>query len=62
MCKVLNVRRVGRRADPERVYVGRPSKWGNPRSCGRRVSSFPTIIGTGQKMTCDSGDDGGDSG
>jgi hypothetical protein len=61
MCKVLNARRVGKRPAPDRVYVGRPSKWGNPRSCGQGVSCCPTIIGTGQKMTCDSGDDGGDS-
>jgi hypothetical protein len=60
MCKVLNVRQVGRREAPDRVYVGRPSKWGNLRSCRLRVSSLcPTIIGFGQKVTCDSGDDGG---
>jgi hypothetical protein len=35
MCKVLNVRQVGRRAAPDRVYVGRPSKWGNPFVIGR---------------------------
>jgi Domain of unknown function (DUF4326) len=35
MCKVLNARRVGRRSAPDRVYVGRPSKWGNPFVIGR---------------------------
>ena len=30
MCKVLNARQVGRRPALDRVYVGRPSKWGNP--------------------------------
>ncbi len=29
MCKVLNVRQVGRRPAPDCVYVGRPNKWGN---------------------------------
>jgi hypothetical protein len=28
MYKVLNARQVGRRPAPDRVYVGRPSKWG----------------------------------
>ncbi len=41
MCEVLNARQVGKRPAPDRVYVGRPSKWGNPRSCGRRVSCLP---------------------
>lgn len=30
MCKILNARRVGKRPAPDRVYVGRPTKWGNP--------------------------------
>ena len=30
MCKVLNARQVGKRPAADRVYVGRPSKWGNP--------------------------------
>ena len=30
MCKVLNARQVGKRSAGSRVYVGRPSKWGNP--------------------------------
>jgi hypothetical protein len=35
MCKVLNARQVGKRAAPDRVYVGRPTKWGNPFVIGR---------------------------
>jgi len=35
MCKVLNARQVGMRPAPDRVYVGRPSKWGNPFVIGR---------------------------
>ena len=30
MCKVLNARQVGKLSTADRVYVGRPSKWGNP--------------------------------
>jgi hypothetical protein len=30
MCKVLNARQGGRHASATRVYIGRPSKWGNP--------------------------------
>ena len=33
--KVLNVRHVGKKPAPDRVYVGRPSKWGNPFVIGR---------------------------
>jgi hypothetical protein len=35
MCKVLNVRQVGKQLTADRVYVGRPSKWGNPFAIGR---------------------------
>ena len=35
MCKVLNARQVGTRLTADRVYVGRPSKWGNPFVIGR---------------------------
>jgi Domain of unknown function (DUF4326) len=35
MCKILNARRVGTQTTAERVYVGRPSKWGNPYLIGR---------------------------
>ena len=35
MCKVLNVKQVGKRPAADRVYVGRPSKWGNPFVIGR---------------------------
>ena len=35
MCKVLNARQIGRRPAADRVYVGQPSKWGNPFVIGR---------------------------
>jgi hypothetical protein len=35
MCKVLNARQVGRQPAANRIYVGRPSKWGNPFVIGR---------------------------
>jgi len=35
MCKVLNAKQVGTRLTADRVYVGRPSKWGNPFVIGR---------------------------
>jgi hypothetical protein len=35
MCKVLNAREVGKRSSASRVYIGRPSKWGNPFVIGR---------------------------
>jgi hypothetical protein len=35
MCNILNSRRVGRKPALGRVYVGRPSKWGNPFVVGR---------------------------
>jgi hypothetical protein len=35
MCKVLNAKRVGKHSTETRVYVGRPSKWGNPFVIGR---------------------------
>ena len=35
MCKVLNARQVGKLSAADRVYVGRPSKWGNPFVIGR---------------------------
>ena len=35
MCNILNARRVRRKPVPDRVYVGRPSKWGNPFVIGR---------------------------
>jgi Domain of unknown function (DUF4326) len=43
MCKVFNVRQVGRHAAPDRVYVGRPSKWGNPFVLGRDGSRDDVI-------------------
>ena len=35
MCKVLNANLVGKRSSQSRIYVGRPSKWGNPFVIGR---------------------------
>ena len=35
MCRVLNARQVGKQPAADRVYVGRPSKWGNPFAIGR---------------------------
>ena len=35
MCKVLNARQVGKQSTQSRIYVGRPSKWGNPFVIGR---------------------------
>jgi Domain of unknown function (DUF4326) len=35
MCVVMNARHVGKRPATDRVYVGRPSKWGNPFVIGR---------------------------
>ena len=32
--KVLNAREVGMGNDPTQVYVGRPTKWGNPFKIG----------------------------
>jgi hypothetical protein len=35
MPKVLNARQAGTKPAADRVYVGRPSKWGNPFMIGR---------------------------
>ena len=35
MCRVLNARQVGKLTTDTKVYVGRPSKWGNPFVIGR---------------------------
>ncbi|MCW5702203.1 MAG: DUF4326 domain-containing protein [Bradyrhizobium sp.] len=43
MCKVLNARKVGKHSDGWRVYVGRPSKWGNPFVIGRDGSRADVI-------------------
>jgi hypothetical protein len=43
MCKVLNARQVGKRSTPDRIYVGRPSKWGNPFVIGRDGSRDEVI-------------------
>jgi hypothetical protein len=47
MCKVLNARQVSKRPAPDRIYVGRPSKWGNLRLRGRRMSFCATVIDVG---------------
>jgi aliphatic nitrilase len=36
MCRVLNAKQVGKTSSATRVYVGRPSKWGNLRLRGMR--------------------------
>ena len=43
MCKILNARRVGRRSTATQVYIGRPSKWGNPFVIGRDGSRADVI-------------------
>jgi hypothetical protein len=43
MCKVMNARHVGKRPATDRVYVGRPSKWGNPFVIGRDGSRDEVI-------------------
>lgn len=43
MCKVLNARKVGKHSDGSRVYIGRPSKWGNPFVIGRDGSREDVI-------------------
>ncbi|TIL97281.1 MAG: DUF4326 domain-containing protein, partial [Mesorhizobium sp.] len=43
MCKVLNARIVGKATAPGRVYIGRPSKWGNPFVIGRDGSREEVI-------------------
>lgn len=43
MCKVLNARKVGKHSDGSRLYIGRPSKWGNPFVIGRDGSRADVI-------------------
>lgn len=43
MCKVLNARIVGKAPAPGRVYIGRPSNWGNPFVIGRDGSREEVI-------------------
>src|SRR5258708_35076297 len=43
MCKVLSARQAGKRPSPDCVYVGRPSKWGNPFVIGRDGSRDEVI-------------------
>jgi uncharacterized protein DUF4326 len=35
MCNVLNARKVGKCSSATLLYIGRPSKWGNPFVIGR---------------------------
>ncbi len=44
MCKVLNAKRVGKRPTADRVYVGRPSKWGNPFVIGRDGTREQVVV------------------
>jgi hypothetical protein len=43
MCRVLNAKQVGKTSSATRVYVGRPSKWGNPFVLGRDGSRDEVI-------------------
>ena len=43
MCKVLNARKVGKHSNAAGVYIGRPSKWGNPFVIGRDGSRADVI-------------------
>lgn len=43
MCKVLNARKVGKRSSETQLYIGRPSKWGNPFVIGRDGSRADVI-------------------
>lgn len=43
MGKVLNARQVGNRSIESRIYIGRPSKWGNPFVIGRDGSRAAVI-------------------
>lgn len=43
MCKVLNARKVGKRSSATQLFIGRPSKWGNPFAIGRDGSRADVI-------------------
>jgi Domain of unknown function (DUF4326) len=43
MCKVLNAHQVGKLTTDTKVYVGRPSKWGNRFVIGRDGSRADVI-------------------
>jgi len=43
MCRILNAKQVGEAPSATRVYVGRPSKWGNPFVIGRDGSRDEVI-------------------
>jgi hypothetical protein len=42
MCKVLNAKKVGKRVE-NAVYIGRPSKWGNPFVIGKQGTRAEVI-------------------
>jgi hypothetical protein len=48
MTSVLNARLVGKLAHPDRVYIGRPSKWGNPFVIGRHGNRWDVIAKYGE--------------
>ncbi|MBA3447555.1 MAG: DUF4326 domain-containing protein [Pseudaminobacter sp.] len=43
MCRVLNARNAGKSSTETQVYVGRPSKWGNPFVIGRDGSRSEVV-------------------
>ena len=43
MCNVLNARKFGKRSSATQLYIGRPSKWGNPFVMGRDGSRTEVI-------------------
>ena len=43
MCKVLNFRQAGKLTNAGQVFVGRPTKWGNPFVIGRDGSRAEVI-------------------
>ncbi len=43
MCNVLNARKVGKRSSATQLYIGRPSKCGNPFVIGRDGSRTEVI-------------------
>ena len=52
MCRILNAKQVGTRPAVGRVYVGRPSKWGNPFVIGRDGTRDQVIAKYRAWITC----------
>jgi hypothetical protein len=52
MCGILNAKQVGTRPAVGRVYVGRPSKWGNPFVIGRDGTRDQVIAQYRAWITC----------